>query len=70
MNYEDLSSSTWRRLTDALTVRLAELRSMNDKPELNEIQTAVIRGKIAEVKRILSLGRTSESEGGVSEDGA
>ena len=68
LSYEDLSSSTWRRLTDELTSRLFDLRAMNDKQDLNEVQTAVIRGKIAEVKRILSLAPASDGEGGLGDE--
>ena len=61
MNLEDLRSLVWRKFNDELRDRLADLRRQNDSPSNDEIQTAVIRGRIAEVKRILSLDASSES---------
>lgn len=63
----DFTSLTWKRLTDDLSTRLEELRAMNDGLSLTETQTAVIRGKIAEVKRILSLANAGESDGELGE---
>lgn len=51
----DLRSPLWRRLTDELESRLAELRETNDAQHLDAIKTAAIRGQLAELKRILSL---------------
>lgn len=35
--------------------RLADLRRQNDRPELTDLETATLRGRIAEVKKLLSI---------------
>lgn len=52
---EDFRSQTWKRLTQTLGDRLQELRELNDTPSFNTEKTALIRGGINELKRILSL---------------
>lgn len=52
---EDFRSSTWKRLTQTLEDRLQELRELNDNPSFSPDKTALIRGGISELKRILSL---------------
>lgn len=52
---EDFRSATWRRLTQTLEERLQELRELNDSPSHSPEKTALIRGGISELKRILSL---------------
>lgn len=61
---DDMTSPTWARLKKDLNARLDELRRMNDAPSLTTEQTALIRGQIKEVKRILALSIDSASEGG------
>jgi hypothetical protein len=55
LKYEDFRSATWRRLTQVLEDRLQELRELNDNPSFSAEKTALIRGGISELKRILSL---------------
>jgi hypothetical protein len=55
MKIEDFRSETWKRLTQTLEERLEELRQLNDNPSLGVEQTALVRGGIKELKRILSL---------------
>ena len=62
MTYDDFRSPCWLHFTDELTARLHTLRAMNDQLANDTNQTAVIRGRIAEVKRILALGKPSTSE--------
>lgn len=57
---EDFHSDAWKRVKDALIVRLAELRASNDADH-DQTKTAAIRGRILEVKRMLSL-EPSESD--------
>lgn len=45
----------WAALEGHLKARLATLRAKNDAP-MSEAETAVLRGRIAEVKAFLSLG--------------
>lgn len=54
----DFKTATWRRHVEALTVRLRDLREQNDLPQ-DELKTAAIRGRIAEVKQLLSLSEDS-----------
>lgn len=55
MKREDFQTPTWKRLTQTLEERLEELRQLNDSPAMGLEQTALIRGGIKELKRILSL---------------
>lgn len=52
---EDFRSTTWKRLTQTLEQRLQELRELNDSPSFGTEKTALFRGGISELKRILSL---------------
>ncbi len=61
MQIADFQSSTWRRLEKYLYMRIDELRIMNDG-NLSAEKTAELRGKIAELKQILSLSRQSEKQ--------
>ena len=60
------------RLSDRFRVRrtdlLADLRVRNDNPAHTPDQTALIRGQIKEVKRILDLARASSGKGEVADD--
>ncbi len=46
----------WRRLEEHFTNRLLMLRQSNDKAQ-SELETALLRGRIAEVKGFLSLAK-------------
>ncbi len=52
----DKVSSLWLRLRAHLEDRLADARRRNDQPELPEQQTAVLRGEIRSLKRLIALG--------------
>lgn len=49
----------WSRLTKLLQERLQELREFNDSSANDQIKTALIRGQISEVKRLLALSEDS-----------
>lgn len=49
-------SSLWMRLRAELERLLAEKRGANDAPDKDPIQTAFIRGQIANLKRLIALG--------------
>ena len=49
------TSPTWKRLEQHMINRMALLRAQNDAPATPE-RTADIRGRIAMLKEILSLG--------------
>ncbi len=51
----ELASPLWRKLKEHWEARMEQLRSENDK-NLNEIETARLRGRIAEVKASLDIG--------------
>ena len=53
---QDLISPVWIRLREHLEQRLTERRGYNDGETLSEKETAVIRGEIKEIKRLLRFG--------------
>jgi hypothetical protein len=53
---QDLQSATWRKLEAHLIERLSTLRAQNDG-ELDPLQTARLRGRIAATKELLALGK-------------
>lgn len=65
---EDFRSATWRRLTQTLEERLQELRELNDSPSHSPEKTALIRGGISELKRILSLAEQASLSPAVDPD--
>jgi hypothetical protein len=54
----DFGSSSWRELDRLLRQKLETLREKNDNP-LDLSETADIRGRIAVIKELLALPRTS-----------
>ena len=52
----DRLSPIWQAAKDHLEARLMRLRVMNENESLDAVQTASIRGRIAEVKGLLSIG--------------
>ncbi len=65
---EDFRSQTWKRLTQTLEHRLQELRELNDSPSFGTEKTALIRGGISELKRILSLAEQASLSKAVDPD--
>lgn len=65
---EDFRSQTWKRLTQTLEHRLQELRELNDSPSFSAEKTALIRGGINELKRILSLAEQASLSKAVDPD--
>lgn len=55
MKLEDFRSATWKRLSMTIQKRVDELRKLNDSPSFGPEQTALIRGGISELNKILSL---------------
>lgn len=56
----DFTSPTWLRLKALFEARLAELRIKNDG-RLSPEDTERLRGRICEVKQLLSLSNPNES---------
>ena len=51
---EDVQSHVWKKLEAYLEERLQRLRAQNDQ-RLDDYDTALLRGRIAEIKEILKL---------------
>lgn len=58
---DERHSALWKKLTEHLTERMNEARRRNDN-DLNEIETARLRGRIKELSYLVSLGNESEPE--------
>ena len=58
----ELESSVWKKLKASLEVELADRREYNDGQSLNEVQTALIRGEIKHIKRMLKLGTPKQDK--------
>jgi hypothetical protein len=56
LSREDLGSVTWRRLQEHMEAQLAKLRRRNDKPDLDAVATAHVRGQIKATLDLLALG--------------
>lgn len=54
---DDVDTVVWRRLEELLHNRLARLRAANDRirPPSEDFQTHILRGRIAEIKALLTL---------------
>lgn len=65
---EDFRTPTWKRLTQTLELRLQELRELNDSPSFSAEKTALVRGGISELKRILSLAEQASLSPAVDPD--
>lgn len=55
MKPEDFRNATWKRLSQLIEARVDELRQLNDNPSFGPEKTALIRGGISELNKILSL---------------
>lgn len=55
----DFTSDTWKALAARYESRLEDLRRRNDG-DLNEIQTAKLRGRINEIREFLALAKAPE----------
>jgi hypothetical protein len=56
----DRISGCWRRIESMLTEELQRLREANDNRGLSLEETAYMRGKIAQTKEFLALGKPPE----------
>jgi ribosomal protein L29 len=56
LNEIEKTSGLWKKIDDELNSRLASLREQNDG-ERTQDETAKIRGRIAEIKTILSWAK-------------
>ncbi len=65
---QDRNSRTWAVLKEQLEIRLATLRQQNDDASKDERETALLRGRIKEVKWLLSLGEEPKPEVTIEEE--
>lgn len=61
LDYSDLQSLTWVRLKKHFEQRLAYLRTLNDNDQ-DPTATAVLRGRIREIKNSIALGESQASQ--------
>lgn len=54
----ELESSAWLKIKAHLNDYLAERREYNDGRSLTDIETAVVRGEILAIKRLLRIGES------------
>lgn len=54
---EERASPAWQKLRRYMEDELATLRIANDASDLDPISTARLRGRIAELKTLLALGK-------------
>lgn len=57
----ELQSGVWKKLQAYLEDELAERRAYNDSSSLNEVETAVVRGEINRLKKLLRLGTANKT---------
>jgi len=57
----DFRSETWRALESMATNKLESLRKKNDG-QLDELATAHLRGRIAELKDLLTLAKPAPAQ--------
>lgn len=56
---EDRRTFAYRKLVEYIDQRIAELRASNDSLKLDAAETAVVRGRIAELKNLLAKAQPS-----------
>ena len=69
MRPEDFRTPAWKRLAQTIQERVDELRKLNDSPSYGVEQTALIRGGIRELNKILSLAEDASLSPAVDPDG-
>lgn len=52
----ELESAAWKKLKAHLEAELAERRTYNDGETLTERETAIVRGDIKRLKKLLKIG--------------
>lgn len=68
MRPEDFRTPAWRRLSQHVNERIDELRKLNDNPSYGPEKTALIRGGISELSKILSLAEEASLSPAVDPD--
>lgn len=68
MKHEDFLNQTWKRLSQLIEDRIDELRKLNDNPSFGTEKTALIRGGISELQKILALADNASASPAVSPD--
>jgi len=60
LTVEERTSPLWRKIKEHLEARITGLRTANDG-FLDEIETARVRGRIAEAKGLINLESTAQA---------
>lgn len=55
LDNQERNDPLWLKLKADFDSRLAQLRASNDK-DMNDTETAKVRGRIAEIRRIIDMG--------------
>lgn len=63
LNEHDRQSALWKKLQAHLEARLQQMRERNDSA-IDVVRTAKLRGRIAEIKYLLSLDEEQPIESG------
>lgn len=58
LNAEDRLSPTWLKIKRYYERRIDKFRKQNDEPRSSEVETAIRRGRIAEMKNVLGLEKS------------
>jgi len=58
----ELESSAWKKIEEHLKAELAERREYNDAQSLGEVETAIVRGEIKHIKRMLKIGMPKQEK--------
>jgi len=64
---EDFNTRTWERVEALLRARLQTYRELNDS-NLDEVKTAKVRGRIAEIKDLLALPKADPASSGTGNE--
>lgn len=61
LDHEQLNSTAWMSIKSHIQGRISDLRISNDA-NLDLVATSNVRGRIAELKKLLEIGETSLQE--------
>jgi len=65
LNSLEAQTPLWRTLKQHLEQRRDQLRSQNESTTLDATATAVLRGRIAELRLLMAIDRHEQDEDGV-----
>jgi hypothetical protein len=62
LDLHEVNSPLWIKLREQLEWELKRLRELNDDGNLDQIDTAILRGRIKQLKIFLTFGNDREAE--------